>query len=168
MSTRTHRNLSICKVLSKALHTDIVLIEEQVLVQKAVNKKCSEIISNEDLTKIRVTNDLNFPSAHAWPFSKNTPYIGAINYYISLFYQNGLQAKWSESLYANSGKNNIDFDKGIVKPDSSQNPIKLYGPLLMWAFGSFISIICFLTEIGYSYCMTSERTDIFNRLLNKY
>lgn len=168
MSKRTHRNLSICKVLRKALHTDIVLIEEQILVQNAVNNKCPEIISNEDLSKIRVTNDLNFPSAQAWPFSKNIPYIGVINYYISLFYQNGLQAKWSEPLYVISGKNNIDFDKGFVKADSSQKPIKLYGPLLMWAFGIFISIICFLSEMSYSFCINSKRIAIVTSLLLKH
>lgn len=132
--------------------SDTLLIEEQTAIQLAVNKNCPKIMNEEELSKIRVTKDNMLPSFHGWPFSKNTPYLYAINYYISLFYQNGLQKKWSDSLTSNSERNYVDFEKGILKTDASQHSIKLYGPLLMWSYGMFFSIVCFIVELVYSFC----------------
>lgn len=150
-SARIHASSGVCEVLKKAINSNLFLIEEQTVIQEGVTD-CPDALTNEDISRIRVTKDNMLLASHGWPFGKNTTYLDTFNFYIALLHQNGLQSKWSESLYGTSKKNKFDFEKGIVKIDKSLQAIKLYGPFLGWGFGMVLCMLFFMGEIVCARC----------------
>lgn len=139
----------MCNVLKQSLTRSTFLVQDMVPMQRFVID-CSQFMTPEELSRIRVTRDKIPLSSHGWAVRKKTPYLDYFNYYISLFEQNGLNTKWSENIFPSLRKETIDFDKGMLKTLETK-PISLYGPFLVGIFGILLSIACFIGEIIFAY-----------------
>lgn len=148
LSKKTRNSLAMCDAIKSTLYSKYVVIEEQNPLTYQLINECKKYFNSFELSRLKITADDLFPTGHAWPFRKNSPYLETFNLHLLSLFESGLFDVWLKKYMKSDGSILLTSGRGFTANDDKTFSLKKFiGPVAIWGIGIIASIVCFICEV---------------------